>query len=263
MRGDVPHLHVSSGFSARYGASHPRDLIAWAAERGIGTVALTDRDMVTGTVRFAKAAAAAGVKPVFGVDLGVAPHVPPAEVRRRTPCAAVRTWRKHRSGRRSWSGTRRVGRGCAGWCPPRTPKPFPRAVPPHGVVGDARRVRRRRPDGVARPGVGASAGPRRRSCGRRRAAPRALAAGRRWRAAAGGRVLGPVRHRPRVGPSRRAHHGARRPPRHSGGADERRSVRGCGPAPGRGRAGRCPAAAARRPACGWTAGSAGSRTGPR
>ncbi len=85
MRGDVPHLHVSSGFSARYGASHPGDLIARAAERGIGTVALTDRDMVTGTVRFAKAAAAAGVKPVFGVDLGVAPHVPPAEVRRRTP----------------------------------------------------------------------------------------------------------------------------------------------------------------------------------
>lgn len=85
MRGSVPHLHVSSGFSARYGASHPRDLIARAAERGIGTVALTDRGMVTGTVRFAKAAMAAGVKPVFGVDLGVAPHVPPAEVRCRTP----------------------------------------------------------------------------------------------------------------------------------------------------------------------------------
>ncbi|MFG2615755.1 DNA polymerase III subunit alpha [Streptomyces anulatus] len=86
MRGGVPHLHVSSGFSARYGASHPRDLIARAAERGIGTVALTDRDMVTGTVRFAKAAAAAGVKPVFGVDLGVAPYVPAAAVaRRRTP----------------------------------------------------------------------------------------------------------------------------------------------------------------------------------
>ncbi|WP_060880746.1 DNA polymerase III subunit alpha [Streptomyces scabiei] len=85
MREGVPHLHVSSGFSARYGASHPRDIIARAAEREIGTVALTDRDMVTGTVRFAKAAAAAGVKPVFGVDLGVAAHVPPAEVRHRTP----------------------------------------------------------------------------------------------------------------------------------------------------------------------------------
>ncbi|MFJ5851094.1 PHP domain-containing protein [Streptomyces sp. NPDC092903] len=36
-------------------------------------------------MRFAKAAAAAGVKPVFGVDLGVAAHAPLAEVRRRTP----------------------------------------------------------------------------------------------------------------------------------------------------------------------------------
>ncbi|MFD0367686.1 DNA polymerase III subunit alpha [Streptomyces sp. NPDC127114] len=85
MRGGVPHLHVSSGFSARYGASHPQDLVARAAERGIGTLALTDRDMVTGTVRFAKAATAAGVKPVFGVDLGVAAHAPAATVRRRTP----------------------------------------------------------------------------------------------------------------------------------------------------------------------------------
>ncbi|XIE81643.1 DNA polymerase III subunit alpha [Streptomyces sp. SBR177] len=85
MRGGVPHLHVSSGFSARYGASHPQDLVARAAERGIGTLALTDRDMVTGTVRFAKAATAVGVTPVFGVDLGVAAHAPAAAVRRRTP----------------------------------------------------------------------------------------------------------------------------------------------------------------------------------
>lgn len=60
---------MSSGFSARYGAPYPRDLLARAAEGGIGTVALTDRDMVTGTVYFAKAAAAAGVKPVFGGGL--------------------------------------------------------------------------------------------------------------------------------------------------------------------------------------------------
>ncbi|MBW3362981.1 PHP domain-containing protein, partial [Streptomyces sp. 09ZI22] len=85
MRGSVPHLHVSSGFSARYGASHPRDLVARAAARGIRAVALTDRDMVTGTVRFAKAATAAGVKPLCGVDLGIAPHAPQPQVRHRTP----------------------------------------------------------------------------------------------------------------------------------------------------------------------------------
>ncbi|MFF7505158.1 DNA polymerase III subunit alpha [Streptomyces lavendulae] len=70
------HLHVASGYSTRYGASHPRDLVQRAAERGIGTLALTDRDTVTGAVRFAKAASAAGIRPVFGVDVAVAPHTP-------------------------------------------------------------------------------------------------------------------------------------------------------------------------------------------
>ncbi len=73
---DGVHLHVASGYSARYGASHPHDLVRRASERGIGTLALTDRDTVTGAVRFAKAATAAGVRPVFGVDVAVAPISP-------------------------------------------------------------------------------------------------------------------------------------------------------------------------------------------
>ncbi|MER7810300.1 DNA polymerase III subunit alpha [Streptomyces sp900116325] len=81
MGGGV-HLHVASGYSARYGASHPHDLVARAAERGIGTLALTDRDTVTGIVRFAKAATAAGVRPVFGVDVAVAPHSPGGPLQR-------------------------------------------------------------------------------------------------------------------------------------------------------------------------------------
>ncbi|GGN40924.1 DNA-directed DNA polymerase [Streptomyces fuscichromogenes] len=58
-----------------------------AAERGMTTLALTDRDTVAGTVRFAKAAAAAGIRPVFGVDVAVAPLTPPdpAAGRPRTP----------------------------------------------------------------------------------------------------------------------------------------------------------------------------------
>ncbi|WP_326771242.1 DNA polymerase III subunit alpha [Streptomyces sp. NBC_01445] len=81
------HLHVASGYSARYGASLPHDLVRRAAERGLTTLALTDRDTVAGTVRFAKAAAAAGVRPIFGVDLAVAPAAEPdpAVGRRRTP----------------------------------------------------------------------------------------------------------------------------------------------------------------------------------
>ncbi|MFG2331845.1 DNA polymerase III subunit alpha [Streptomyces sp. NPDC048604] len=66
------HLRTVSGFSLRYGASHPDRLAERAAERGMDALALTDRDSLAGTVRFAKACAAAGVRPLFGVDLAVA-----------------------------------------------------------------------------------------------------------------------------------------------------------------------------------------------
>ncbi|MEU8436552.1 DNA polymerase III subunit alpha [Streptomyces sp. NPDC029216] len=71
------HLHTVSGFSVRYGASHPQRLAERAAERGMDALALTDRDTLAGAVRFAKAAAAAGIRPLFGVDLAVAPAVAP------------------------------------------------------------------------------------------------------------------------------------------------------------------------------------------
>ncbi|MFF2995585.1 DNA polymerase III subunit alpha [Streptomyces sp. NPDC057950] len=80
------HLHVASGYSIRYGAAHPEQLVRRAAERGMTALALTDRDTVTGAVRFARACAGAGVRPVFGVDLAVeALGPPPPAQRRRTP----------------------------------------------------------------------------------------------------------------------------------------------------------------------------------
>ncbi|MBK3641271.1 DNA polymerase III subunit alpha [Streptomyces sp. MBT33] len=76
------HLHTVSGFSLRYGASHPERLAERAAERGMDALALTDRDTVAGTVRFAKACAKAGVRPLFGAELAVEP---PARVRKDDP----------------------------------------------------------------------------------------------------------------------------------------------------------------------------------
>ncbi|MFI6036444.1 DNA polymerase III subunit alpha [Streptomyces sp. NPDC051315] len=85
------HLHTVSGFSLRYGASHPERLAERASERGMDALALTDRDTLAGTVRFAKACAKAGVRPLFGVDLAVAAPEPVRNdgavrrERRRTP----------------------------------------------------------------------------------------------------------------------------------------------------------------------------------
>jgi error-prone DNA polymerase len=65
------HLHVASGYSLRHGASHPHLLVERAAEHGMDTLALTDRDGVYGAVKFARAAQSAGIRPVLGVDLAV------------------------------------------------------------------------------------------------------------------------------------------------------------------------------------------------
>ena len=84
------HLHVASGYSLRYGASHPEALVARAAEHGQDVLALTDRDGLYGAVKFAKACLTAGVRPVYGVDLAIAPtgalpQPQPQSRARRTP----------------------------------------------------------------------------------------------------------------------------------------------------------------------------------
>src|SRR3982751_4406420 len=83
------HLHVASGYSLRHGASHPHVLVERAAEHGMDTLALTDRDGMYGVVKFVKACRRAGIRPVFGVDLAVRPITPPRDPARqqgrRTP----------------------------------------------------------------------------------------------------------------------------------------------------------------------------------
>ncbi|MGI9155568.1 MAG: DNA polymerase III subunit alpha [Marmoricola sp.] len=68
------HLHVASGFSLQYGASHPQALVERAAEQEMDALALTDRNGTYGAVRFVKACQQAGIRPILGVDLAVAPQ---------------------------------------------------------------------------------------------------------------------------------------------------------------------------------------------
>lgn len=69
------HLHVASGYSLQFGASHPHVLVDRAAEQEMDTLALTDRDGTYGAVKFAKACLRAGIRPVLGVDLAYAARV--------------------------------------------------------------------------------------------------------------------------------------------------------------------------------------------
>nr|MBA3800788.1 PHP domain-containing protein [Geodermatophilaceae bacterium] len=65
------HLHVASGYSLRYGANHPSQLVERAAEHGMSSLALTDRDGLSGAVKFAVACREAAIRPIFGLDLAL------------------------------------------------------------------------------------------------------------------------------------------------------------------------------------------------
>ncbi len=63
------HLHLSSGYSFKYGTAQPDALVAKAADLGMGSLALTDRDGMAGAIRFAQSCEAHGIAPILGVNL--------------------------------------------------------------------------------------------------------------------------------------------------------------------------------------------------
>jgi error-prone DNA polymerase len=68
---EFTHLHVASSYSLRYGTATPAQLATRAASLGMPALALTDRDGLYGAFKHVKACAAAGIKPLLGVDLAV------------------------------------------------------------------------------------------------------------------------------------------------------------------------------------------------
>jgi error-prone DNA polymerase len=64
-------LHTHSAYSFLDGASHPEELAARAAELGYEALALTDHDGVYGSLEFAHAAKAFGVRPITGAEVSL------------------------------------------------------------------------------------------------------------------------------------------------------------------------------------------------
>src|SRR5215813_15378488 len=62
-------LHAHSAYSFLDGASLPVELAARAAELGYEALALTDHDGVCGSLEFAYAAKAFGVRPITGAEV--------------------------------------------------------------------------------------------------------------------------------------------------------------------------------------------------
>src|SRR4249919_1826444 len=69
MRSSYVELHAHSAYSFLDGASLPEELAARAAELGYEALALTDHDGVYGSLEFAHAARALGVRPITGAEV--------------------------------------------------------------------------------------------------------------------------------------------------------------------------------------------------
>ncbi|HKK13874.1 MAG TPA: DNA polymerase III subunit alpha [Gammaproteobacteria bacterium] len=71
MQPTFVHLHLHTEYSLVDGLVRIKPLVRAAAEAGMPAVAVTDQSNLFGMVKFYKAAMAAGVKPIIGVDLWV------------------------------------------------------------------------------------------------------------------------------------------------------------------------------------------------
>ena len=63
------HLRTCSGYSFKYGTATADQLVERAAQFGMQSLALTDRDNMAGAIRFVQACESASVKPILGINL--------------------------------------------------------------------------------------------------------------------------------------------------------------------------------------------------
>lgn len=68
------HLHVHSHYSLLDGLGRPKQIVSRAKEMGANAVALTDHGSMYGAIEFYKEAKEAGIKPIVGCEMYVAPR---------------------------------------------------------------------------------------------------------------------------------------------------------------------------------------------
>ena len=67
------HLHVHTKYSLLDGASKIEELLSRAKEQGMDSIAITDHGVMYGVIEFYEAALKAGIKPILGCEVYVAP----------------------------------------------------------------------------------------------------------------------------------------------------------------------------------------------
>ncbi len=74
MSVDFIHLHVHSTYSVLDGMNTPEAYVAQAVKYGMPALAITDHGNMCGAIKFYKAARAANIKPIIGMEAYVAPE---------------------------------------------------------------------------------------------------------------------------------------------------------------------------------------------
>ena len=74
MSDSFVHLHLHTGYSTLDGACRTKDVAKRAKELGMPAVAMTDHGNLYGTIEFYKSCTAAGVKPILGCEIYLAPE---------------------------------------------------------------------------------------------------------------------------------------------------------------------------------------------
>ena len=67
------HLHVHTEYSLLDGSSKIKEITKRAKELGMDSLAITDHGVMYGVIEFYEAAKKAGIKPVLGCEVYVAP----------------------------------------------------------------------------------------------------------------------------------------------------------------------------------------------
>lgn len=71
---DFAHLHVHTEYSLLDGSNKIREYVARVKELGMSSAAITDHGVMYGVIDFYRAAKAAGIKPILGCEVYVAPN---------------------------------------------------------------------------------------------------------------------------------------------------------------------------------------------
>lgn len=67
------HLHVHTEYSLLDGSNKIKEYVARVKELGMNSAAITDHGVMFGVIDFYRAAKAAGIKPILGCEVYVAP----------------------------------------------------------------------------------------------------------------------------------------------------------------------------------------------